>query len=757
MSKFLLLLATLIATTSMQAAPTRALSNGVPLSVTLPAQSYSTDLFIELPASAQQFRLSLNGNGSLSDLDLVLREGQPFPDNLSNPEALFEFAHYWSISSESSEYVVVSPQSVRPPRAGRWYIAILNLSGRSENASVRFDIQPVQSKAAQFEVRFDLPCPAGDSDCQCNLAPWNDATVGPNAPGNPGANWGAKRREAVREALRLIGLQFTSESPILVQACWADLGSDSDGRVTLAQAGPSDFMINDPTLFVRNGSSVSRFPTAKFLPEPHTFYSGAPAARLAGTDFCRAAGGSCSNREVLRIEFNSQIDTAAALGSRNFYYGFSGALSGNEPDFLTVAMHELLHGLGFVSLVSISGNAVGSKPFGRDDIYARQLVSTTNGLQRFTQLSNSDRQSALTSEGRLQWTTPETLASTQVPLLAGDVGYRVHTPNPLEQGSTLSHISFAHPGELMQASLSGTNRSLGLAGAMMLPMGWSRAVRLSPVPLSIYSGLWFDAQKAGHGLDIQPINTGTSFEEVVVTFYSYDETGQPEFYLAQGPIVDGVFIPQENAAGNSLVRFIYVNGAPQADSTAGIIRIDFNKAGQSAQCQRPAPPANTELAAATMVIAGRISEWCLQPLIAESAREAPDRSGLWSAASDPGWGLTMAFYRPTPSSTQSALFGVLYYPDGNGQPRWGFVQPEPFASNQTLPVRQINGYCRTCSDNGRPTVEIGTLKLNFEQAAGSGNQIEYDVAYPGTSTLRFKRTAAPLSRLSAPPRRINGS
>ena len=750
-----LVIAALFGTQAFSQSGGLALQDDVPVTVQLGASGFSTTVFFDLPESAKQFRLSIAGQPVSADVDLLLRFGQPFPNSVRNADDLFEFAQYWSISAEANEYMVVSPQSARPPRAGRWYVALVNFDSRPVTGTLLLDVQAVRAKPVQFDVRFDLPCPAGDTQCECDLAPWNDPAPGPAAPGNPGQTWGAKRRNAVGEALRQIGTRFTSESPILIQACWSDQGDDSANGVTLASAGPSDFLINDATLVFATAGRVQRPLNAKFLPEPYAFYSAAAAARLAGTDFCRAAGGACAERDVLRIEFNNKIDTPAALGTRNFYYGYDANQNFNsEPDLISVAMHELLHGLGFVSLTSLTARGsipVGAKPLGRDDIFSRQLTYTEPPARPFMQISDAERALAMRSNLLLQWTNPETLSAATVTLLGGDLGYRMHTPDPIQAGSSVSHTSFVYRQDLMNASLATTNRALGLASSMLLPLGWSSAVRSFPPSLSIYSGLWFDTRRGGHGIDFQPVNTGSGFNRGVATFFTYSDDGQPEFYQAVGPIVDGVFIPDADINGNTLTRFVNVDGRPQPDSTQGFMRIDFNQAGLSAQCQRPAPPTGSELAAMTVVIAGKISEWCLQPLILDAQRETPDRSGLWSRTGDPGWGLSMAFISP------GSLFSVLYYPDASGQPRWGFVQPSAFQSDQTLTVRQINGYCRTCADNGRPTVDIGTLKLRFEQADGVGNVIDFDVRYPGTPAAGFKREQAPLTRLSAPPRRINGS
>lgn len=49
------------------------------------------------------------------------------------------------------------------------------------------------------------------------------------------------------------------------------------------------------------------------------------------------------------VDFNSDVDNATVLGSCDWYYGTDATPTGCDIDFVTVTLHELAHGLGFVS------------------------------------------------------------------------------------------------------------------------------------------------------------------------------------------------------------------------------------------------------------------------------------------------------------------------------------------------------------------------------------------------------------------------
>src|SRR5690606_31087853 len=112
--------------------------------------------------------------------------------------------------------------------------------------------------------------------------------------------------------------------------------------------------------------------------------------------------------------------------------------------------------------------------------------------------------------------------------------------------------------------------------------GWDPdpdARALPPVPPG---GQYYDPGRSGHGIAMYRIAGSEDFYFLV--FYTYDAAGLPEFYVANGHVLDGVFAPERSENDDSLIRSLYRVGStppgyPDADPAFnGQIRMDFNQA-----------------------------------------------------------------------------------------------------------------------------------------------------------------------------------
>lgn len=122
---------------------------------------------------------------------------------------------------------------------------------------------------------------------------------------------------AFQYAVDIWASSLNSSVPILVNANFTNLGSG-----VLGSAGASNFY--------RNFSGA---------PVPNTYYPAALASSLAGSD--------------LTVGF---VDiTANFNNSFNWYYGLDGNCPAGQYDFVSVVLHELCHGLGFVGSADVSG------------------------------------------------------------------------------------------------------------------------------------------------------------------------------------------------------------------------------------------------------------------------------------------------------------------------------------------------------------------------------------------------------------------
>src|SRR5262249_5081919 len=157
-------------------------------------------------------------------------------------------------------------------------------------------------------------------------------------------------------------------------------------------------------------------------PVADTWYAAALANHKSGADLDGATS-------EINARFNTDVDNGTVLGSTNWYYGTDG-MPGGDIDLVTVAMHEIGHGIGFFSLMNCATGAYSMQ--GLPGIYDRFLNNARTGGTKLTALTNAQRLAAITSND-LWWDGPKGTA--------GNSGTRprIFAPNPFQPGSSLSH------------------------------------------------------------------------------------------------------------------------------------------------------------------------------------------------------------------------------------------------------------------------------------------------------------------------------
>jgi YVTN family beta-propeller protein len=190
-------------------------------------------------------------------------------------------------------------------------------------------------------------------------------------------------------------------------------------------------------------------------PQTDVYYGAALANQLSARDL--------NGPEVAEIDtsFNSDVDDPAVLGSVNWYYGTDGE-PGSDIDFVTVALHEIGHGLNFFTLIDPTN---GTWLNGFPDVYGTYLLRPAVG--RFPNLRNADRLAAITSR-MVFWTGPALVAT------AGS-GVPVYAPDPFNPGSSLTHWDTSLAGELMAPFYTTPNHDPGLLLPALIDMGWRLA------------------------------------------------------------------------------------------------------------------------------------------------------------------------------------------------------------------------------------------------------------------------------------------
>lgn len=280
---------------------------------------------------------------------------------------------------------------------------------------------------------------------------FNDPAPATPVGGNSGTTIGEQRLIAFQEALSIWAAQLDSAVEIRVGATFDPLECNASA-VTLGMAGPK--------------SVRSDFPGA---PLPNTFYPVALADHLAGFDLD-------PGEDDIDASFNSVFGMKTTCNfPAGWYYGLDGAAPGDDSDLVTVVLHELGHGVGFLSFLNVQ---TGARFEGLDDAFMSFLIDDRSG-QRLTEMSNDERRGAIVATGHLRW-DGDRVADASTRLASGsDASGRVDMYAPPEafNGSSVSHWSDElFPNELMEPFFTQSIHEVGLAAEALADMGWGPIV-----------------------------------------------------------------------------------------------------------------------------------------------------------------------------------------------------------------------------------------------------------------------------------------
>lgn len=273
----------------------------------------------------------------------------------------------------------------------------------------------------------------------------NDTTPVAPVGGNPATTLGAQRLYALQYAANLWGAALVSDVEILVETTF-ELLSCTASSGTLGQAGPK--------------SVHADFAGA---PLPNVYYPQALANSLAGLDV--------STQADIHAHFNDSIGTPSCLASLTFYLGVDAAPPIGKVDLVTIALHEIGHGLGFLSYVNLT---TGAKLGGKDDAYMRHLENHNTG-KLYPIMTDGERVTASTAGPALHWTGANVVAASGV--LSSGVGagghVEMYAPGTQVAGSSVSHFSDTlSPNELMEPAYTQPTHDLTLSLALFSDLGW---------------------------------------------------------------------------------------------------------------------------------------------------------------------------------------------------------------------------------------------------------------------------------------------
>lgn len=260
---------------------------------------------------------------------------------------------------------------------------------------------------------------------------------------------------AIAHAADIWGGILVSDVPIKVAVSWSPLGGSTLG-VTFPN-GRRDFQDS---------------------PEPSTWYATALANSIAGTELN-------PGEDDINVYLNS---------STNWYYGLDGATPAGQYDLVSVALHELGHGLGFVGLAKKVGSEgsfgtlqasdfaplITTFPWPQQDtlpgIFDRFLTSTASGPLIFLDNPGTLLGTAFTSN-QVFFNGAYAMAAN------GGSSARIYAPSVFALGSSCVHLNEAtfpagNTNELMTpfSTAGQSNHWPGpIAIGVMRDIGWTVA------------------------------------------------------------------------------------------------------------------------------------------------------------------------------------------------------------------------------------------------------------------------------------------
>jgi hypothetical protein len=304
---------------------------------------------------------------------------------------------------------------------------------------------------------------------------FNDPTAAAPVGGNTGTTLGQQRLIAFQHAADLWGSRLTSVPAIVVQGNFGPLTPCTAVSGVIGSAGP-----NNGWIF---GSAFPNVPA-------NTIVAMALANKLSGTDNNGAS-------HEITASFNSNIGTPTCLTSMSWYLGLDGNPGAGQLDFVTVLLHELAHGLGFLTFANVSTGALAS---GLNDTFELNLFDNTAGLA-WSAMTNAQRQASAINTNNLVWTGAQAVATATTAVTTGKDGSNrpmMFAPSPVQVGSSVSHWNQSTaggancatctnltPNDLMKPSYTGPLHATLITHKALEDTGWG--VVTTPVEVQSFT------------------------------------------------------------------------------------------------------------------------------------------------------------------------------------------------------------------------------------------------------------------------------
>jgi hypothetical protein len=235
-----------------------------------------------------------------------------------------------------------------------------------------------------------------------------DNTPTSPAGSNNGATLGEQRRIAFEYAASRWAAQIAGNVPVKISAGWSTT-APSGSNITLASAGPVNYF--------RNGSAVTG------LPRNNTYYPSALVDQMVDQDMV-----SNGTSDDITVNCNTYMDDVPNDGFV-WDYDLNNA-GGTGFSFVGTILHELGHGLGFLSGLAANGGYVLGSPMIWDALM-------TNGAGTFFPTMDASTRDGLRESGDIF------VDGTFLRLYNAGNPAKVHAPATFVPGSSLHHFDNA--------------------------------------------------------------------------------------------------------------------------------------------------------------------------------------------------------------------------------------------------------------------------------------------------------------------------
>lgn len=207
---------------------------------------------------------------------------------------------------------------------------------------------------------------------------FNDPTPVAPVGNNTGTTLGAQRLNAFQHAANIWGARLTSTVTIVVHASFEPLSCTATSGIL--------------------GSAFAAYIWRDFpnAPKPFTLYPQALANKYALTNVgATVPGGPAHDIET---RFNSRLGLPDCLPGSPFYLGLDNN-HGSMTDFVTVALHELAHGLGFETFTDLETG----KFFDGPAIWDHFLFDNSTG-KFWINMTDAERVASARNPRKVVWT-----------------------------------------------------------------------------------------------------------------------------------------------------------------------------------------------------------------------------------------------------------------------------------------------------------------------------------------------------------------